>query len=240
MLRSIKPEIDLVLLDEQLLLRQRGLLRRGHTVTHAWPAGADSTARDGVTALLPRTARGRLHVYLPSSSFLFWRVPWLDASLDEPDTWQLAASLLKQDYGRSVDEMAFSLTPSRFQQARLACALPRATVAALEAAMPSGATLAGIHPLLSLAWPTLTGATRPLLYSEPGLAALYLPDADGPRLHTRRLHARQHADIGTTETMAALFGIAAPPQVMLQVKGAWVALTAPQAHVAHATRPEGA
>lgn len=228
MLRSIRPEIRLVLVGDHLLLQQRQPLRRTLTSLHALSGSAKSDDWGQTLTVLPRHARGSLSLYLPSSAFLFWRVPWIDAALNEADTYQLAASLLKQDYGRAPDEMAFSLTPPRFGQARLACGLPHAIVTALRAQLPAGVTLAGVYPLLSLAWPTLTGTSQPLLCSEPGLAALYLPDASGPQLHTRRLPAGHAAGTDTAESMAALFGIDTPRQVRLQLDGATLALTEPQ------------
>lgn len=220
MSRFFRPELTLAMAGGQALLQEKAPFKKVRRQEKTLPAVAfEERLRDALT-LLPLTAPARLHLFLPSSQFLFWNVPWVSAQLSEIECVELASNLLRQDFDLSAQDLAFTLSPAAFGQSRLACGLSRSKLDALRPLLPVGITLAGVRPLLSLSWAHLQATREPLLYTEPGFAALLARAEDGLRMHCRRLPQDRFADDDTAHSLAELLGIQAPRKFRLHLNAA--------------------
>lgn len=207
MSRFFRPELSLALSGTTALLRHRKLWR---VQLKESPLPADTRAENQLlaatsTLLTPYTAAS-LMLFLPSSQFIFWNVPWISDSLSEPQVHDVAESLLQQDFGMTADSILYTLSPARFGATRIACGLQRSIVDNIKAILPEGIHLTGIQPLLSLSWPSLIKRKHAMLYSEPGFAAI-LPVNQTIAIHTRRLPISHIMDQQAGEALAALVGV---------------------------------
>lgn len=213
MSRFFRPELTLALYGNTAVVQSARLLGRKQPHVRTLTATTPMERLLEALAALPAATSARLQLFLPSSQFVFWQVPWVAADIGEADMHALAARTVEHELAVPGQELLFTLSPARYGKARLACGLSRSTVAAIQEQLPTAFALAGLYPLLSLAWPTLSRAGTPQLYSEPGFAALYLPDS--VRLHGRRLPGDNLASAEIVAELAGLFGIEAPPPLYL-------------------------
>lgn len=220
MSRFFRPELILAIAGTTAMLQEKALLRKPRLQEVALPVGNFEERLAVALALLPAESKAQLRLFLPSSQFLFWSVPWVSEKLSEADCFDLAATLLQQDFDQPASDMAFTLSPARFGQSRMACGIARNRLEPMHTLLPADMTLAGVQPLLSLSWPHTQANTTPLLYSEPGFAALLSSDDSGLRMHCRRLAQDRLADDNTADSLAGLLGISALRKIHVQLKSA--------------------
>lgn len=220
MSRFFRPELTLAIAGTTAVLQEKIIFRKIRLRETVLPAGDFEERLSVALALLPAESKARLRLFLPSSQFLFWSVPWVSAKLSEADCFDLAATLLQQDFDQPAGDMAFTLSPARFGQSRMACGIARNRLEQVRKLLPQAITLAGVQPLLSLSWSHTQASTMPVLYSEPGFAALLCADDSGLHMHCRRLAHDRLADDSTAASLAGLFGIDTFQKIHVQLKSA--------------------
>lgn len=213
MSRFFRPELTLALYGNTAVTQSARPLGRKQCQVRTLTATTPVERLQEALTALPAAVPARLQLFLPSSQFVFWQVPWVAADIREADMHALAARTVEDELAVPGQDLLFKLSPARYGKARLACGLSRSSVAAIREQLPPTLMLTGLYPLLSLAWPALSRAGTPQLYSEPGFAALYLPDA--MRLHGRRLPGDNLASAEIVAELAGLFGIEAPSPLYL-------------------------
>lgn len=218
MSRFFRPELILAIVGTTAVLQEKSLFRKTRLREVALSADDFEERLAIALATLSTESKARLRLFLPSSQFLFWSVPWVRETLSEADCFDLATTLLQQDFGQSAGDMTFTLSPARFGQSRMACGIARNRLEQIRQLLPADMTLASVQPLLSLSWSHTQANTTPVLYSEPGFAALLSSDDSGLRMHCRRLAHDRLADNHIADSLAGLLGIDAPRKIHVQLK----------------------
>lgn len=207
MSRFFRPDLSITLSGDMALLQHKRLWKphlKRLQFTHGMPI--EARVRSALSTLLAPYTTAVLHLFLPSSQFTFWNIPWINESVSESQIYDIAESLAQQDLGIMPGTLSYTLSPPRFGQSRMACGLSRQLLDSIKAQLPDTIELASIQPLLSLAWHHLDHGKESVLYSEPGFAAI-LPVRHAVAIHTRRLPEGQTISVDAGEALASMVGV---------------------------------
>jgi hypothetical protein len=205
--RFFRPDLSITLSGDTALLQHKRLWKpRLERLQFAHGMPVEARLRSALSTLLTPYTTATLNLFLPSSQFTFWNIPWLNESLSEAQIYDIAESLAQQDLGIMPGTLSYTLSPPRFGQSRMACGLPRQLLDSIKAQLPDTIELTSIQPLLSLAWPHLDHRKDSILYSEPGFAAI-LPVRHAIAIHTRRLPEGQTISADAGEALASMAGV---------------------------------
>lgn len=207
MSRFFRPDLSITLSGDMALLQHKRLWkRRLERLQFAHGMPVEARLRSALSTLLAPYTHGTLHLFLPSSQFTFWNIPWINESVNEGQIYDIAESLAQQDLGIMPGTLSYTLSPPRFGQSRMACGLPRQLLDSIRSQLPNTIELASTQPLLSLAWRHLDHGKESVLYSEPGFAAI-LPVGHAVAIHTRRLPEGQTISVDAGEALASVVGV---------------------------------
>jgi hypothetical protein len=148
-------------------------------------------------ALAP-TGRPEVTVVLSNHFARYALLPWIPALRTEDEWLALARERLAIVHGQSTEEWTVMTSETAARGPRVACAVDRALLAALEDRLDGGASLVSVQPYLMAAYnrvrPAIEGESCWLVVAEPGRLTLALiQDGVWGAIRTRRVDERWQA-----------------------------------------------